>query len=167
MDQSDVSEMLREMGELFDSSIGALMRHPLAPYIQLTGVLVGSFCIIYSSWSNAKWHFLKYSGLAMMVVGYLGWLTSRLTLGYYFTVHPQAKGLVTIGIYGKIRNPIYVFGFIYCIGVILFSGYPLWYLVVAIVIALPVQYMRAREEARVLRSKFGSEYTEYENSTWI
>ena len=167
MDKSDVADMQREMRELFDSSIGTLLRHPLAPYAQLGGVLVGSVHVVCSNWKSVKWQFLQYLGIMMMVIGYSGWLLSRLTLGYHFAVQPQATGLVTAGIYGKIRNPIYIFGFIYCAGVILFSGYPLWYLLVAGVIAVPVQYTRARVEARVLRSTFGSEYTEYEKNTWI
>ena len=78
---------------------------------------------------------------------------------------PQAKELVTSGLYSRIRNPIYVFVDVMIFGSIvalhlywLFAIYPL-------LVAMHV--FRARREGKVLQEKFGQAYLDYCNQTWI
>ena len=73
--------------------------------------------------------------------------------------------MVTRGVYGKIRNPIYVFGSLYIVGYILLMGRPLWLLVFIAII--PLQLWRAGKEAKVLEAKFGEEYRNYRAGTWF
>jgi protein-S-isoprenylcysteine O-methyltransferase Ste14 len=48
-------------------------------------------------------------GLVLAIAG-IGLLTlARLQLGSSFSVTPQARQLVTTGLYSRIRNPVYVF----------------------------------------------------------
>jgi protein-S-isoprenylcysteine O-methyltransferase Ste14 len=107
----------------------------------------------------------RWIGLALSVFGFAGVIAARYTLGRSFSVRAKATELVTSGIYSKIRNPIYVFGVILIAGLILMLRYPaLW---VALVIAIPLQIVRARREARVLEAKFGEAYREYRRQTWF
>jgi protein-S-isoprenylcysteine O-methyltransferase Ste14 len=73
--------------------------------------------------------------------------------------------LVTEGLYGRIRNPIYVFGGLMIAGVFIFAHRPWWLLIFAVVI--PIQLLRVRKEEQVLEAKFGDGYREYKRKTWF
>lgn len=90
---------------------------------------------------------------------------SRWTLGSSFSVTAQARELVTRGIYSRIRNPIYVSGSVFIAGLILISGKPEMWILLAVIVV--VQIVRARREARVLEAKFGDEYRRYRRQTWF
>lgn len=104
-------------------------------------------------------------GLALSIAAFLLWATARVQLGKSFSVSPQAKALVTRGIYSRIRNPIYTFGMLWIVGLILAVGHPLGLLILLALI--PMQIVRARKEARVLEAKFGEEYRAYRARTWF
>lgn len=78
---------------------------------------------------------------------------------------PQARQLVTRGLYSKIRNPIYFFGEIMIAGFFIAIHKPILLLVLAI--ATPIQIVRARKESKVLEEKFGDEYRQYKQRTWF
>src|SRR5712671_6878027 len=65
------------------------------------------------------WTLLRIAGAILAVVGYSVVLIARLQLGKSFSVSPQAKELVTAGLYSRIRNPIYVFVDVMIFGLIL------------------------------------------------
>ena len=90
---------------------------------------------------------------------------ARIQLGRAFTLRAKANTLVTAGIYAHIRNPIYVFGGLTVAGIIIFVRRP-WFLL-AFVLLVPVQLLRARKEAQVLEAKFGDAYREYKRKTWF
>lgn len=104
-------------------------------------------------------------GLALIVVGFVGWTAARLELGKSFSVRAKATALVSKGVYAKIRNPVYVFGTVLIAGLLLWIGRPPWLLILVVII--PLQVMRARQEARVLEAKFGEEYRAYRAKTWF
>jgi protein-S-isoprenylcysteine O-methyltransferase Ste14 len=80
-------------------------------------------------------------------------------------VKAEAHELVTTGLYSKIRNPIYVFGMIMLVGMVLILQRPVgWLVIVAGVLG---QTIRARREARVLEDAFGDAYREYRRKTWF
>ncbi len=58
-------------------------------------------------------------GLALVAIGLAGWVTARIQLGRSFSIRAKATELVTHGIYSKIRNPVYVFGTLLLVGLIL------------------------------------------------
>ena len=70
-------------------------------------------------------------------------------MGTNFSVTPQARNLVTTGVYSKIRNPVYVFGGIAVAAFFLYLHRYIWVLAFLPVI-VPIQWLRARAEARVL-----------------
>jgi len=90
---------------------------------------------------------------------------ARVQLGKSFSVTPQAKGLVTHGLYSRIRNPMYVFLDLALLGVALATGS--WYPLLPLIILVPLQVRNSRREAGLLREKFGAAYAEYRRSTWF
>ena len=101
--------------------------------------------------------------LAMVGVSFIG--LARFQLGRSFSIKAEAHALVTTGLYSKIRNPIYVFGLVMLIGLVLVLQRPgLWILLVVVAIG---QTVRARQEARVLEAAFGEQYREYRRRTWF
>jgi protein-S-isoprenylcysteine O-methyltransferase Ste14 len=111
------------------------------------------------------WNLSRYIGFALVVAGLALVFTARYQLGKSFSVTPQARALVTHGLYSRIRNPIYVFGSLAVLGIILILQRPyLWFL---LAVLIPVQALRARREAAVLEEKFGESYREYRRKTWF
>jgi protein-S-isoprenylcysteine O-methyltransferase Ste14 len=104
-------------------------------------------------------------GLLVALIGLAGVIVSRYTLGRSFSIAPKATALVTSGIYSRIRNPIYISGMIFLIGIVLIVDRPK--LLAVLLVLIPMQVMRARREAAVLEAKFGDEYREYRQRTWF
>lgn len=111
------------------------------------------------------WTTLRIAGVVVALAGYILFITARLQLGKAFSVGPQAKQLVTHGLYARIRNPIYVFVGVMWFGLIV--ALQLYWLLVPYVALLVMQLIRARREAKVLQEKFGSAYLNYREQTWI
>jgi len=111
------------------------------------------------------WDLQRDAGTALILAGIGGIATARYQLGKSFAIRPEARQLVTRGVYSKIRNPIYVFGVVMISGVVLVLHRPiLWLLLVAVVV---LQTLRARREARVLEAAFGDAYRDYRRKTWF
>jgi len=104
-------------------------------------------------------------GLLVALIGFAGVILSRYTLGRSFSITPKATALVTSGIYSRIRNPIYISGMIFLIGVALIVKRPK--LLAVLLVLIPMQIIRARREAAVLEAKFGDAYREYRKRTWF
>ena len=104
-------------------------------------------------------------GLAVAVIGLTGVIAARYTLGRSFSIKAKATALVTTGIYSRIRNPIYVSGMFFLGGVLIIIKQPK--LLIAFVVLIPMQIIRARREAAVLEAKFGDAYREYRKQTWF
>ncbi len=104
-------------------------------------------------------------GLGLSLIGLGGVIIARYTLGKSFSIAAKATQLVSSGIYSRVRNPIYVFGVILVVGMIVM----LWRLelLVLLLLMIPMQIVRARREAAVLEAKFGDEYREYRRRTWF
>jgi len=108
---------------------------------------------------------LEVAGLVLAIAG-IGLVTmARLQLGNSFSVTPQARHLVTTGLYSRMRNPIYVFSAIGLSGLAVYFDRPV--LLLGLVILVPVQLARAKAEERVLTEKFGDEYLRYKATTWF
>jgi len=108
---------------------------------------------------------LSYTALCLSLVCALLWFIARWQLGEAFSVTAQARQLVTGGLYSKIRHPIYVFGTLAFLFVVLaLQGWPA-FIIWAIVIL--IQVARVRREERVLAETFGAEYTAYRSRTWF
>ena len=111
------------------------------------------------------WTILRIAGAMLAVTGYVLLITARLQLGKSFSVSPQAKALVTHGLYSRIRNPIYVCVGVMWLGVIV--ALRLYWLFVPLVALLVMQVFRSGQESRVLEEKFGQAYLDYRKQTWF
>jgi hypothetical protein len=76
------------------------------------------------------------------------WFLARKELGDAFSARPDARKLVTSGIYSKIRHPVYVFGTPAWVGALL----PMlgWQAFVVGLIIVAVEIVRARREERLM-----------------
>ena len=113
----------------------------------------------------AHWDVMRVMGLILTIVGSGLWAIARAQLGKSFSVTPQARALVTTGLYSRIRNPVYVFSGIWIAGFVMYAGKPrlLWLFLVLI----PMQVWRAQAEGRTLEEKFGEAYREWRRQTWF
>ena len=107
----------------------------------------------------------RWIGLCLGFIGLGGVILARYTLGRSFSVAARATELVTRGIYSRIRNPIYVSGMVFLVGLLLMWQQP--YLWILLAVLIPMQIIRARREARVLEAEFGDAYREYRARTWF
>lgn len=114
---------------------------------------------------TGPWQPFQVAGLGIMVPTFFLWALARLQLGEAFSVEARATRLVTHGLYSKIRNPVYVFGGLFIVGLLVYMGRPLFFLVLLIIV--PLQVTRVRNESRVLEAAFGDEYRAYKARTWF
>jgi protein-S-isoprenylcysteine O-methyltransferase Ste14 len=111
------------------------------------------------------WRPIHILGLALLLPGAILLILARFQLGNSFSLTPQATALVTHGLYSRIRNPIYVFGFFTIAGLILYLNRPVF--LALLIPILILQAIRARREASVLEAKFGDAYRQYRAQTWF
>jgi protein-S-isoprenylcysteine O-methyltransferase Ste14 len=132
-------------------------------------LVVQSFIVVgltgYVLLSHGEWNVYRWIAVAIALPSIVLFLIARYQLGRSFSVTAQAHELVTHGIYSKIRNPIYVFGGLIILAFLLTLQKPVFLLILLVMI--PVQVKRARNEARVLEEKFGDAYREYRKKTWF
>jgi protein-S-isoprenylcysteine O-methyltransferase Ste14 len=121
--------------------------------------------ILIYEFANPPWSPLRIVGLLVMFPSLALLTLARFQLGNSFSVTPQAKSLITHGLYTRIRKPIYFFGSFVIAGLFLFIERP--YLLLLLVPLLILQIIRARAESRVLEERFGDEYRRYKASTWF
>ncbi|MDE3202168.1 MAG: isoprenylcysteine carboxylmethyltransferase family protein [Acidobacteriota bacterium] len=108
---------------------------------------------------------MRVAGLAIAVPSFLLLVIARVQLGRAFSVGAKASTLVSTGLYSRIRNPIYVFGFLLCTGVIIWAGNP--WLILFLAVLAPLQIWRSGKEEAILEQTFGEEYLEYKRKTWF
>lgn len=135
-----------------------------ANVITFIAAVFGAFILLRQA-MGLPWTSNRVIGVAIAVPALLLVLTARVQLGRAFSVQARATNLVTSGLYSRVRNPIYVFSTIGVLGVIIWSGQPVYLLLLALLVA--VQILRSRKESAVLEEKFGDEYREYKRKTWF
>jgi protein-S-isoprenylcysteine O-methyltransferase Ste14 len=113
----------------------------------------------------SQWGRMRWVGVSIGLLSLAGLFLARYQLGKSFAITPQAKKLVTHGLYAKIRNPIYMFSSLLVVGFALATQ--LRFALLILLVLIPVQLLRIRQEARVLEEKFGDEYREYRKKTWF
>lgn len=126
--------------------------------------MVAIAAVIYL-FAHPPWNAMRIAGLCLMVPNFVLLTVARVQLGNSFSIMPQAKGLVTRGLYSRIRNPIYVFSSLGIAGLFLYLNMP--ELLLLLLVLVPVQIFRAQREARVLEERFGEEYRRYKAATWF
>ncbi len=111
---------------------------------------------------EGPWTFVRLLGLVLILLG-LGVLTvARVQFERQYAKHP---GLVTHGVYSRLRHPIYIFSTVAFAGLLLFLDEPL-----GVLGLLPFQFVLfhlARREERQLEGLYGQEYLIYKRQTWF
>jgi len=133
-------------------------------FLGMQGLAVLVLLAFVAVWPG-PWNVQRVVGSLLLLIGTALVFTARFQLGRSFSVTPQARKLITHGLYSRIRNPIYVFGTIAIAGLCLILQRPYVWILVLFVIAM--QTARARKESQVLEAKFGDEYRTYRSRTWF
>lgn len=121
----------------------------IAPaHLTVTNWIIGGALVVLGEW-------IRMSGVAAA-----GTVTRRRSR--------DVQRLVTYGIFGWVRNPLYVGNFFIWMGFVVISGV-LWFLPLAIVIFAVEYTLIVSYEEGVLESIFGQEYLDYKRTTprWI
>jgi protein-S-isoprenylcysteine O-methyltransferase Ste14 len=92
-------------------------------------------------------------------------IISRHQLGTAFSVRPEAKALITTGLYSKVQHPMYLFLDLFLLALIIGIGWPILLLPWGILVV--VQMVQARREEEMLAGTFGAYYETYKARTWF
>jgi protein-S-isoprenylcysteine O-methyltransferase Ste14 len=123
------------------------------------------FAAIFIAMAQPPWPAYRLVGFTLAIIGIAALTVARITLGNSFSIAPEARHLVTNGIYSRFRHPVYVFSAIAIAGLFLYVRLPMMCLLLVPIAA--VQVIRARAEERVLTEKFGDAYLQYKRQTWF
>jgi protein-S-isoprenylcysteine O-methyltransferase Ste14 len=115
--------------------------------------------------SEVDWSTAKLIGAVIAGISFPLFVLARWQLGSSFSVRAKASRLVTTGLYSRVRNPIYLFGGLFIVGLSLFVS--VWGPLAVALVIVPLQVVRARREERVLAGAFGEEYERYKSKTWF
>ena len=128
-------------------------------------LIVVALCVFLPRFLHEPWTTLRTAGAIVALASLSLIVLARLQLGRSFSVRAKATRLVTTGLYARIRNPIYISGCFFFLGLAMFI--PAWWLLPALVIVIPMQIVRSRREAAILEATFGDEYRRYRQQTWF
>jgi protein-S-isoprenylcysteine O-methyltransferase Ste14 len=104
-------------------------------------------------------------GSALAALAFPLWVAARIQLGSSFSFRAEARGLVTTGLYARIRHPVYLFGTTASLSSLLvLQIWPLFWIGVALG---GITLLRIRREEQVLTEAFGKEYEDYRRKTWF
>src|SRR5882757_5458718 len=128
-------------------------------------VLVAALCVLGPRYLHQPWPPLRVAGAIVALASLSLIVLARIQLGRSFSVRAKATRLVTTGLYARIRNPIYIFGCFFFLGLAMFL--PAWWLLLLLILVIPMQIVRSRREAAVLEATFGEKYRRYRRQTWL
>jgi len=106
-----------------------------------------------------------FAGILVAAMTFPLWILARLQLGSAFSFKPEARRLVTSGLYSRIRHPVYVFGTVAALSALL--ALQIWPILAIGVALVPITLLRIRREERVLEAAFGQQYERYRKQTWF
>jgi len=133
----------------------------IAKWIDLP-IILGFTTLVAYHW---KWNPRYLIGMMMAAIGFGLWGLARFQIRKSFSASAQAKGLITTGLYSRIRNPVYVFGGLGYAG--LWLAYAPAFLIFFIPFYSWFQAVRVKKESAVLENAFGDEYRRYKAQTWF
>jgi protein-S-isoprenylcysteine O-methyltransferase Ste14 len=128
-------------------------------------IVIFTLTLLVAHAPEVVWTTPKIVGAVIIGVSFPLFVLARWQLGNSFSIKAKAGRLVTKGLYSRIRNPIYLFGGLFTVGLSLF--FSVWGPLVVALVIVPMQVVRARREEQVLASAFGEEYERYKSRTWF
>jgi protein-S-isoprenylcysteine O-methyltransferase Ste14 len=128
----------------------------------LGGTIVAALAVVATTADqNARLAIGLLVGLPSLVLTIIG----RVQLGKSFSVMPEARALVTTGLYSRLQHPMYVFLDLFLAALIVVLG---WSILIILWGALVIaQVIQARREEKVLAASFGADYEAYQRRTWF
>jgi protein-S-isoprenylcysteine O-methyltransferase Ste14 len=108
---------------------------------------------------------VQLAAIAVAVATFPLWIAARIQLGSALSLWPEARTLVTTGLYSRMRHPVYVFGTIASLAALL--ALQIWSIFAVGLALVPVTLVRAWREQRVLEAAFGDRYRRYKEATWF
>lgn len=104
-------------------------------------------------------------GSIVTLLAFTLWIIARVQLGNSFTIGAHAKKLVTVGVYSKLRHPVYYFSIFAIVGLAIFT----WsiYMTILVILLIMIEIIRIRQEEQVLEKTFGKDYIKYKQTTWF
>jgi protein-S-isoprenylcysteine O-methyltransferase Ste14 len=127
-------------------------------------ILIFGFLLIYS-FRIGQLTTIKILGYVIALSGATAWAVARWQLGDSFSVLPKAAKIIKVGLYKKIRHPMYLSGIIAILGLSIL--YRKTWLYIYLFLLIIIQTIRIKSEEKVLMEKFGQEYSIYKNSNWF
>jgi protein-S-isoprenylcysteine O-methyltransferase Ste14 len=128
--------------------------------------LVSAIVVVYFLWeAQGISQHLVIAGLLVVAAGYGGRIYSLRAIhgSYSLFIEPRDGDLVTTGIYGIIRHPLYLFYSIELAGLCLICPNPISF--VALILNVWTCLHRANKEELCLEEKFGERFHEYKRRT--
>lgn len=99
-------------------------------------------------------------GLIIAISGLHMWIFSFIALNKSLSVYPEARTLVTTGLYHWCKHPFYLGINLSFLGLSISKGS--WYgMFLTLFLIVPLHVFRAYTEDQILRVTFGKEYTNY------
>jgi protein-S-isoprenylcysteine O-methyltransferase Ste14 len=139
------------------------MRIPIPAFVVPLIVLL--LYVLVPGVKERPWTAVRIAAAILALIAYALVFAARIQLGKSFSVRPQAKELITHGLYSRFRNPMYVFVNIMLFGLIL--ALHLHWLFVMLPVLMVFQARQTQREAKVLQEKFGQAYLDYSKQTWF
>jgi len=139
------------------------MRIPIPAFVVPVVVLLLYFVV--PGVADRPWTVMRIAGAILATIAFALVFAARVQLGKSFSVRPEARELVTLGLYSRFRNPMYVFVDIMLVGLIL--ALHLYWVFAFLPVLVMFQAYQTRREARVLEEKFGQTYVDYSKRTWF
>jgi len=141
-----------------------IKRHQIENIVPLSVSLI-SLILIFNYYSISLNYF---SGLLFASTGNIIWWLGKLRLGdafYDVLEKPNAKRLITTGVYSKIRHPIYLGMILVTIGWALLFNFSIMYLLtVGFVVFLLI---KMHIEDKFLSRKFRQKWQNYRKNSWF
>ncbi len=159
----------KQHGKMPRRSDGAAFLVPQAIITLATLGWLLTFLIVpqWIAWSQVElpqWMRFGGGGLGVMAIGLFVWMFKHLGANVTATAQtrPDAQ-LVTTGPYRWIRHPMYAFGLIWFLAIVLLTAS--WFIAVAGAAGFSFLVIRCRREETNLIEKFGDEYRAYMRRT--
>jgi len=129
--------------------------------------LGGAFIVAILALAATSLNFGPRLAIAILIglPSFISMIISRRQLGESFSVMPEARTLVTTGLYSKIQHPMYLFLDLFIIALIILLDWPVIILLWLILVIF--QTLQSLREEKVLAAAFGTEYDKYRNQTWF
>ena len=129
------------------------------------GIAILMVAMLATHMPEMAWSTAKIIGAVIAGISFPLFVLARMQLGRSFSIRAKAGTLVTTGLYSRIRNPIYLFGGLFTVGLSLFLS--VWGPLAVALVLVPLQIYRSRQEERVLAQAFREEYERYKAKTWF